>query len=61
MDELYTIRDLQRLFSVSRKTIYNWMERGWLGAPSIRVGRTIRWTREQVEQFKNQHKGNKND
>jgi len=45
--------DLAAIFKVSRRRIMEWQHaHSW---PCVRVGRTIRWTPEQVEQIKTRH------
>ena len=52
-DNLLTADDLAAIFGVTRRRIMEWQHaHGW---PCIRVGRTIRWTPEQVEQIKAKH------
>ena len=52
-DNLLTADDLAAIFGVTRRRIMEWQHaHGW---PSIRVGRTLRWTPELVEQIKAKH------
>ena len=52
-DNLLTADDLAVVFGVSRRRIMEWQHaHGW---PCVRVGRTIRWTPELVEQIKAKH------
>lgn len=51
--DLLTADDLAVIFKVSRRRVMEWQHKhNW---PSVRVGRTIRWTAEQVEQIKARH------
>lgn len=52
-DGLLTPDDLAQIFGVKRRRIVEWQnQHSW---PCVRVGRTIRWTPEQVEQIKARH------
>lgn len=52
-DDLLTPDDLATVFGVKRRRVMEWQAKhGW---PCVRVGRTIRWTPEQVEQIKARH------
>lgn len=52
-NHLLTADDLATIFGVSRRRVMEWQnQHAW---PSVRVGRTIRWTPEQVEQIKARH------
>ena len=45
--------DLAAIFKVGRRRVMEWQsQHSW---PCVRVGRTIRWTPEQVEQIKARH------
>ena len=51
--ELLTADDLALIFKVGRRRIMEWQNsHSW---PCVRLGRTIRWTPEQVEQIKARH------
>ena len=49
LPKYYSVAELTQLFGVSRTTLYNWMDWGWLDYDQ--VGGRRRFTREQVEQF----------
>lgn len=52
-DDLLTPDDLAIVFGVGRRRIMEWQHQyAW---PCVRVGRTIRWTPEMVEQIKARH------
>lgn len=54
VERLFTPDDLAEIFSTTRRRIVEWNhDHGW---PCTRVGRTIRWTAEQVEQIKAMHR-----
>lgn len=51
--ELLTADDLAEIFKVSRRRVMEWQHiHQW---PCVKVGRTFRWTPEQVEQIKALH------
>lgn len=53
MDPLHTDADLAETFGVPEKTIANWRRRyDW---PHVLVGRSIRYTAEQVDEIVRQH------
>lgn len=53
VDNLLTADDLAVIFKVKRRRVMEWQAKhGW---PHVRVGRTIRWTPEHVEQIKARH------
>ena len=53
LNETLTADDLAAIFKVSRRRVMEWQNvHNW---PCVRVGRTIRWTPEQVEQIKARH------
>ncbi len=37
------------LHGVHRATVYRWIARGIFPAPTVKRGRTVRWSRAQVE------------
>lgn len=39
------------LMGVHRATLYRWLERGLFPQPTMKAGRTVRWSRELVEKF----------
>lgn len=52
-EKLLTAEDLADHFGVSRRRVMEWQhQHGW---PCVKVGRTFRWTPEQVEQIKAMH------
>ena len=53
MSDLLTADDLAAIFKTTRRRVMEWQNiHSW---PSVRVGRTLRWTPEQVEQIKAKH------
>jgi len=53
LDRLLTADDLAVIFGVARRRVMEWQNQyQW---PSVRVGRSYRWTPEQVEQIKARH------
>lgn len=51
--KLYTPADLAELFGVTERWIHEWRRtNGW---PSVRVGRTIRFTQAQVDEILERH------
>lgn len=52
-DNMLTADDLAAIFKVSPRRIMEWKnQHAW---PCTRVGRTVRWTPEQLEQIKARH------
>lgn len=52
-DGLLDADDLAAIFKVTRRRIMEWqLAHSW---PHVRVGRSLRWTPEQVEQIKAKH------
>ena len=47
--EVYTLKEIEELLQVTRRTLYNWLKAGKLKA--FRVGREWRVTKESLEQF----------
>lgn len=51
--ELLTADDLAAIFKVSRRRVMEWqLKYGW---PRVKVGKSFRWTPEQVEEIKARH------
>lgn len=51
--ELLTADELAAMLGVNRRRVMEWQHQyGW---PHVRIGRTFRWTPEQVEQIKAKH------
>lgn len=44
-----TASQAAELHGVHRATIYRWMTRGIFPAPTVKKGRTVRWSRAEVE------------
>ena len=42
---------LAERYSVARQTIWRWARIGAIPKPALRVGRTTRWSLEQLKQF----------
>lgn len=47
--EVYTLKEIEELFSVTRRTLYNWIESGKLRA--FKIGKEWRVTKEALEEF----------
>jgi len=47
--EVYTLKEIEDLLQVTRRTLYNWIKDGKLKA--FRVGRGWRVTKEALEEF----------
>lgn len=48
---VYTLKEVEEILSVTRKTIYNWLKSGKLKA--VKVGRQWRVKKEDLEAFIN--------
>ena len=48
--ETYTMPMVGKFFSVHPQTARRWVKRGVLPPPAIKVGRTVRWSRAQLEE-----------
>jgi excisionase family DNA binding protein len=46
-----TPTEAAKLVGISRASLYRWIARGVFPAPSIKVGRTVRWSRATVQQW----------
>ena len=47
--EVYTLKEIEELFSVTRRSLYNWITSGKLKA--FKVGKEWRVTRDALEEF----------
>jgi excisionase family DNA binding protein len=47
--EVYTLKEIQDLLQVTRRTLYNWIKDGKLKA--FRIGKEWRVTKEALEEF----------
>ena len=47
--ETFTMPAVGKFFGVHPQTCRKWVKRGILPAPAIKVGRTVRWSRAQLE------------
>jgi len=47
--EVYTLKEIEDLLHVTRRTLYNWIKSGQLKA--FRIGKEWRVTREALEKF----------
>lgn len=47
--EVYTLKEIEELLQVTRRTIYNWIKSGKLKA--FRIGKEWRVTKEALEEF----------
>ena len=47
--EVYTLKEIEELLQVTRRTIYNWIKGGKLKA--FRIGKEWRVTKEALEEF----------
>lgn len=54
--EVYTLKEIEDLLHVTRRTLYNWIKGGKLKA--FRIGKEWRVTREALEQFMETGTGN---
>lgn len=53
VDDLLTAADLAAIFKTTPRRVMEWrVQYGW---PCVKVGRTFRWTPEQVQQIKSRH------
>ena len=48
-EQLYTVEEVCNIFKISRKTLYNWKDRGIL-AP-IKIGKSIRYSKEDINKL----------
>ena len=48
---VYTVNDVCRMFSVTRKTLYNWEAKGIL--KSFKIGGTKRYNKEMIDKLIN--------
>lgn len=60
MENLKTVKDLEKIFQVTRKTIYNWR---LLGMPTIFIGKSIRFNLSEVNTWieENKNRSEKNE
>jgi len=49
--ETFNMPGVGAYFGVHPQTARDWVRRGILPLPVIKVGRTVRWSRAQLEQF----------
>lgn len=49
-DTLLNLSDLLRILKAKRSTLYNWINEG-LFPKGIKIGRAVRWHREDIEQW----------
>lgn len=47
---MYTVIEVATIFKVTRKTVYNWIDKGEIKA--VKVGRGLRISEEEVERLK---------
>lgn len=47
--EVYTLKELEALLQVTRRTLYNWIKSGKLKA--VRIGKEWRVTKDTLEEF----------
>jgi excisionase family DNA binding protein len=50
IDSLLTADEVAAIFKIKRHTVYDWVKRGII--PTVRLGRLIRFRREDVIKFK---------
>ncbi len=49
--ELLTVLDVAALFKISQKSVWRWVDRGWLPQP-LRFNRwVVRWRRRDVQEM----------
>ena len=53
--KLYTVREVAKLFKASERTIYTWIEMGYLRAVQIAEGNMIRIREEDLIDFIQRH------
>ena len=49
--ETLSMPDVGKYLGVHPQTARDWVRKGLLPAPAIKVGRIVRWSRGQLEQF----------
>ena len=49
MDRFYTPAEVAELLKTTRRTVYNWIEKGQL--KSVKAGKLVRITRADLEEF----------
>ncbi len=54
--EVYTLKEIEDLLHVTRRTLYNWIKSGQLKA--FRIGKEWRVTRDALEKFMETGTGN---
>lgn len=52
MENLYTTKDMEEIFQVSRFTLNNWRKKGM---PVIKIGATIRYNLDDVKEWVEEH------
>jgi excisionase family DNA binding protein len=47
----FTPIEVAALIGIDRSTAYRWLKRGILPAPTIKVGRTVRWSAAAIDEW----------
>lgn len=48
---LLTVVDLCHLFGICQKSVWNWVDRGWLPEPIRLSASVLRWRRADIEEL----------
>ncbi len=48
---LYTVREVAQILKVAERTVYNWIEGGYLRAVQVDHKKTVRIRKEDLEEF----------
>lgn len=54
MPTYLTTEDVAKLFKINRSTVYLWIEKGM---PTLKVGKTRRFIKEEIEEWINKQRG----
>jgi excisionase family DNA binding protein len=46
-----TASEVAQVVGIDRGTLYRWLDREIFPAPTIKVGRTVRWSKKVVDEF----------
>ena len=57
MSEFIHTSEIAQRLGVSSPTIRDWVKRGLIPPPAFKVGRNLRWSREQIERWIKQQTG----
>ena len=56
MNDLMTATEVAELFRVEPSTVYGWARKGEI--PKIKIGRVVRFPRDEIEKFLNNNRTN---